>query len=159
MAKAKKTRAKRANVEVTETTYLPNIIKKLAELTQTEAHIGAQGNEELAMIAGIHEYGSMKAKIPARSFIGTGRRKSQRAISQLAKQGVNALVQGNETAQGLLTKIGRTGQEKTLNNFDKIRTPPLSPRYALRKKGRKNKLLVQEQQLRDAITYTIVERK
>lgn len=159
MAKAKRTRAKRANVEVTETTYLPDIIKKLEELTQTEAHIGAQGDEKLAMIAGIHEYGSLKARIPARSFIGSGRKKSQRAISQLAKQGVNAIVQGNETARGLLTKIGTTGQEKTLKNFDKIRTPPLSPRYVLRKKGRRSKILVQEQKLRDAITYTIVKRK
>ncbi|AYB36802.1 hypothetical protein [Brevibacillus laterosporus] len=159
MAKAKKTRSKRANVEITKTTYLPDILKKLHELTKNEVHIGAEGNAELAMIAGIHEYGSLKAKIPARSFIGSGRKKSQRVISQLAKQGVNAIVQKNETARGLLNKIGAAGQDKTLKNFDKIRTPSLSPRYSLRKKGRKNKILVQEQRLRDAITYTIVSRK
>lgn len=38
----------------------------------------------------------------------------------LGKEGVNAIVQGNETARGLLTKIGTTGQDKTLKNFDKI---------------------------------------
>lgn len=159
MAKAKKTRSKRANVEITETTYLPDILKKLEKLTEIEVHIGASGDEELAMIAGIHEHGSLKARIPARSFIGTGKKKSQRAISQLAKAGVNDIVQKNETARGLLNKIGSTGQEKTLKNFDKIRTPPLSPRYARRKRGRKNKILVQEQKLRDSITFTIVPRK
>lgn len=158
MAGARRTRARRANVEVTESTFLPAIIQKLRGLTKKEVHIGAQGDAELAMIAGIHEYGSLKAKIPARSFIGTGKKKSQAAISKQARAGVNNIVQNSETATGLLEKIGAIGKEKTLKNFDRIRTPPLSPRYAWRKKGQKNKILVQEKALRDSITFIIVDK-
>ncbi|TPG84964.1 hypothetical protein EEL32_15075 [Brevibacillus laterosporus] len=159
MPGARRTRTRRANVDITETTFLPAIIKKLRGLTEKEVHIGAKGDEELAMIAAIHEYGSMKAGIPARSFIGTGKKKSQAAISKLVRAGVNKIVQNHETPEGLHNQIGATGQERTIKNFDKIRTPPLSPRYVVRKKGQKTKLLVQEQALRDSITFVIVAKR
>lgn len=155
---ARRTRTRRANVDITELSFVPDLLRKLEGLMNLEVHIGASGDEEIAKLAGIHEYGSLKAKIPSRSFIGSGRKKSQRTISQLVKRGVNNIVQGSETARGLLTKIGETGKEKTIKNFDRIRTPPLSPRYAVRKTGNKRKILVQEQKLRNSITYKIVRK-
>ncbi|OPA77509.1 hypothetical protein BVG16_13735 [Paenibacillus selenitireducens] len=157
MSKARRTRSRRANVEVTEVTYLPDILRKLEELTKHEVHIGASGDQETAMIAGIHEYGSLKAGIPARSFIGTGKKKAQAAISKLAKSGVNAIVQKSETARGLLESIGQEGESRVVKNFDKIRTPSLSPLYA-RRKGN-GKILVQEQKLRDSITFIVIPKK
>ncbi|MCJ8015231.1 hypothetical protein MUG84_26540 [Paenibacillus sp. KQZ6P-2] len=158
MPKATRRRTKRANVEVTETTYLPGILKKLEELTKYEVHIGASGDTETAKIAAIHEFGSVKAGIPARSPIGGGKRKAQAAISKLVKAGVNEIVLKNETAQGLLEKVGQTGLKKTLQNFDKIRQPPLNPIYAKRK-GNNKILVAQEKKLRDSLKFVVVRKR
>ncbi|KEQ22872.1 phage virion morphogenesis protein [Paenibacillus tyrfis] len=157
MSKAKRTRTRRANIEIDETTYLPDILKKLKRLTASETHIGASGNAELAMIAGIHEYGSQKAGIPPRSFIRSGRNKAAAAVSKLARTGLTAVVEGNKQPEQLLGELGELAKARVLKNFDKLRTPPLSPIYARRKGS--NKLLIEEQQLRDSITYIIVPRR
>lgn len=157
MPKKKRRSYRRANIEVTEETYLPGIIDALQELVTKEVHIGAQGDEELAMIAGIHEYGSLKAGIPARSFIGAGKKKAQTPISRVVKEGVVELVTGNLETDDLLRKIGDVGKDRVLKNFDKMRTPPLSPLYA-RRKGNK-KILRDEEQLRESITAMVVKKK
>lgn len=157
MPKKKRRSYRRANIEVTETTYLPGIIENLRELATKEVHIGAEGDEELAMIAGIHEYGSIKAGIPARSFIGTGKMKAQATISKAVKAGVVKLVTKNETVNGLLQEISDVGLAKVVKNFDKLRTPPLSPLYA-RRKGNKQ-ILHDEETLRDSLTAKIVPKK
>ncbi|MEY9097090.1 hypothetical protein [Paenibacillus sp. RC84] len=156
MPKKTRRRARAANVTVNEWTYLPDILKKMRGLSREEVHIGVEGEGEGAMIAAIHEFGSVKAGIPARSFIGTGKKKAQAAISKLAKAGVNEIVLKNQTATGLLIAIGAIGTNRVLKNFDKIRTPELSPIYAKRKGN--NKILVQEQKLRDSITSILVRR-
>lgn len=157
MTKATKRRSKRANVTVTETTYLPSIIKKLNKLAAQEVLIGATGDAETAMIAAIHEFGSKKAGIPARSFVGTGKQKAQAAIGKLARAGVNSIILKSETGPGLLNKIGEIGRERMLKNFDKIKTPPLTARYAKRKGN--NKILRQEEQLRGSISFVVVPSK
>lgn len=157
MTKAKKTRSKRANVTVTKSDYLPDILKKLRKLTGIEVRIGATGDAETAEIAAVHEFGSLKKGIPARSFVRLGRKKAQTAIGKLARAGVTEIVLKNETAEGLLKGIGQLAKDRMLQNFDKIRTPSLSPIYAKRKGSKK--LLVQEKQLRDSITFVIVPRK
>ncbi|MGN7359463.1 hypothetical protein ACTHPF_20520 [Paenibacillus sp. SAF-054] len=158
MPRATRRRTRRANVEVTETTYLPGILKKLEELTKHEVHIGVQGDAETAMIAAIHEFGSVKAGIPARAPIGGGKRKAQAAISKLVKSGINEIVLKNETAQGLLQNVGQTGLQKLTQNFDKIRQPPLNPIYA-RKKGNNKILVAQEKKLRDSLTFIVVRKR
>lgn len=157
MPKKKRRSYRRANIEVTEDTYLPGIIKALQGLVKQEVHIGVQGDEEIAMIAGIHEYGSLKAGIPARSFIGSGKKKAQAPITKVVKAGVVELVTGNLDADDLLRKIGEVGTERVLKNFDKLRSPALSPIYA-RRKGNK-KILQDEENLRDAITSVIVPKR
>ncbi|PAD73674.1 hypothetical protein [Paenibacillus campinasensis] len=157
MPKKRRRSYRRANIEVTEDTYLPGIIETLQDLVTREVHIGAQGDEELAMIAGIHEYGSIKAGIPARSFIGSGKKKAQTPIARVVKEGVVELVTGNLDADDLLRKIGDVGKERVLKNFDKLRTPPLSPIYAKRKGNKK--ILRDEEQLRESITAVIVPKR
>ncbi|MNV24477.1 hypothetical protein D3C71_1155440 [compost metagenome] len=110
------------------------------------------------MIAGVHEFGSTKMGIPARSFIRSGKKKSQAAASKIAKAGVNEIVHGSETARGLMDKMGTVALEKTIKNFDRIRTPPLSPIYAKRRSGSAKKILVQESKLRESLAYIIVPR-
>lgn len=147
---------RRANIEVTENTYLPGIIETLQDLVTQEVHIGAEGDEETAMIAGIHEYGSLAAGIPARSFIGSGKKKSQAPITKAVKAGVNEMVTGNLSAKGLLKEISEVGLNRVVKNFDKLRTPPLSPIY-VKRKGNK-KILHDEETLRDSLTAKIVPK-
>ncbi|MCZ8518881.1 phage virion morphogenesis protein [Paenibacillus caseinilyticus] len=157
MTKTRRTSRRRANVTVTEESKLPDMLRKLEELAAKEVHVGAAGDAELAMIAGIHEYGSIKAGIPARSFIGSGRKKASAAVSKLVRTKLQDLAEGSLDAESFLKQIGDLAQQSVLKNFDRIRTPPLSPIYARRKGSRK--ILVQEQELRDSITYLITGRK
>lgn len=147
---------RRAYVEVTQDADFSAIIEKLKPLTHNEVHIGVQGDAETGMIAGIHEYGSIKAGIPARSFIGSGKKKAQAAISKAVKAGVKEIVLGNKSANDLYQEVGTVGLDKVLRNFDRIKNPPLSPIYARRKSGRK--ILQDQQKLRDAITFVVVPK-
>lgn len=147
---------RRAYVEVNETTYLPAILDKLRDLVKNEVHIGVQGDAETGMIAGIHEYGSAKAGIPARSFIGTGKKKAQAAISKAVRAGVKEIVFGRKRASDLYQEVGTIGLDKVLRNFDRIKQPPLSPIYARRKSNKK--ILQDQKKLRDAITFVVVPK-
>ncbi|MNY70309.1 hypothetical protein D3C86_2084200 [compost metagenome] len=71
---------------------------------------------------------------------------------------MNEIIHGSETARGLLNKMGTAALEKTIKNFDRIRTPPLSPIYAKRRSGSSKKILIQEAKLRDSLAYIIVPR-
>lgn len=156
MAKKRRRSYRRANVEITETTFIPGIIDSLQELVKNEVHIGVDADPETAMIAAIHEFGSPKAGIPARSIIGTGKRKSQAAISKLVKSGVTAIVEKNKRTDQLLKEIGELGQVRLLKHFDRIKIPPLSAIYARRKTSKK--ILQDEQKLRDSITWKIASK-
>lgn len=131
-----------------------DLITRLVPLTRKEIHIGMQGDEELALVAGVHEYGSAKMNIPARSFIGAGKKKAQAAIGKLVRAGVTEIALDRKNTQSLQTEIGELGLERMKKNFDRIKQPALSPIYARRKAS--NKLLIADEDLRDALTYTIV---
>ncbi|WP_234399636.1 hypothetical protein [Paenibacillus popilliae] len=133
------------------------LITRLLPLRHKEIHIGMQGDEELALVAGVHEYGSAKMNIPARSIIGAGKKKAQAAIGKLVRAGVTQIALGRKGAQSLQTEIGELGLDRMLKNFDRIKQPALSPIYARRKSG--NKLLIADEDLRNALTYTIVSKE
>ncbi len=126
-------------------------------LAQKEVHVGMQGDAELAMIAGVHEYGSAKMGIPARSFIRTGRNKSRAPVGKLVRAGVTDIAFGRKKASSLMDAIGRAGLDRTAKNFDRIRQPPLTARYKATRGGRK--LLQRDQDLRDSLTYVITKKR
>jgi phage gpG-like protein len=136
---------------------LAALVGRFRPLTQKEVRIGMEGSAELAMIAGVHEYGSVKMSIPARSFIGSGKKKAQAAISKLVKKGVTEIALGHRTVKSLLDEIGELGHERMLKNFDRIKQPGLSPIYARLKTGKK--LLIADKELRDAIVFKVVQKR
>ncbi|MGF9906957.1 hypothetical protein [Brevibacillus porteri] len=156
MAGPRRTRARRANVTVTEETMIPAIRAKLQELATKEVLVGMEGDAELAMIAGVHEYGSAKMKIPARSFIGVGKKRATAPISKRVKSGVQAIAEDTESVHTLLRDIGEIGLDRVLKRFDKIRQPALSPLYAAIKGNKK--ILIRDKDLRDSLTYKIVRK-
>ncbi|GBF73057.1 hypothetical protein PA598K_01342 [Paenibacillus sp. 598K] len=151
-----KSRARRAGVQVTGADNLSKLAARLRPLTQQKVIIGVQGDAELALIAGVHEYGSVKMSIPARSFVLTGRKKGQVPIGKLVRAGVAEIARGRRRIGDMLDEVGRVGLDKMQQNFDRINDPPLSARYARSKIGRR--LLQREQDLRDSLTYDVVPR-
>ncbi|MEJ8306659.1 hypothetical protein [Saccharibacillus sacchari] len=149
-------RVRRANVEVDDNTLIPEMIQRLRGLVENEVHIGMEGGGELALIAAVHEFGSAKMNIPARSYIGTAKKKAQAAISKAVRAGVTEIALGTRDPTSLLQQLGEIGLDKTLKNFDRIKQPPLSPIYASRKRGRK--LLVSDRDLRGSIVFKVVAK-
>lgn len=150
-------RARRVGVQVTGEDNLRLLADRLRPLTTKKVRIGMQGDAELAMIAGVHEYGSIKMKIPARSFIGTGKKKGQAPIGKLVRAGVTEIAYGRKRVEELFAEIGETGLDRMKKNFERIKQPPLSSIYASRKSGSR-KLLHREDELRDSLTYDIVPK-
>lgn len=146
-------RARRANVTYTGDMDLSVMVNRVRPLIDKEVVIGVEGNAELAMIAAVHEFGSAKMNIPARSFIGSGKKKAQAAISKLVRAGVNEIALGNKSVESLLQEIGQVGQQRVVKNFDRIKQPGLSVIYARVKKG--NRLLQSDMDLRESIVFRV----
>lgn len=150
-------RQARANVQVSGADCLRELAGRLRPLTEKVVRVGMQGDAELAMIAGVHEFGSVKMNIPARSFIGTGKKKSRAAIGKLVRAGVTEIAFGRQDVDSLLHDIGRVGLDKTRKNFNRIKQPPLTARYAVTKIGRK--LLQRDKDLAESLTYDVIPKE
>ncbi|GGF77268.1 hypothetical protein GCM10010912_22950 [Paenibacillus albidus] len=154
---SQRSRARRVGVQVTGEDNLQLLAERLRPLTEQKIRIGMQGDAELAMVAGVNEYGSVKMNIPARSFIGTGKKKGQAPIGKLVRAGVTEIAHGRKSVDSLFVEIGETGLDRMKKNFERIKQPPLSARYAAGKTGSR-KLLHREDELKDSLTYDIVPR-
>lgn len=152
-----RSRARRVGVQITGEDNLRRLAEQLRPLIEKKVRIGMQGDTELAMIAGVHEYGSVKMNIPARSFIGTGKKKGQTAIGKLVRAGVTEIAHGRKSVDSLFTEIGEVGLDRMVKNFNRIKQPALSARYAAHKTGPR-KLLQRDEDLRDSLTFDIVPR-
>ncbi|ULO08931.1 hypothetical protein H1230_09235 [Paenibacillus sp. 19GGS1-52] len=150
-------RARRAGVQVTGEDNLQQLAARLRPLTEKKIRIGMQGDAELAMIASVHEYGSMKMNIPARSFIGTGKKKGQAPIGKLVRVGVTEIAHGRKSIDALFAEIGAVGLDRMVKNFNRIKQPALSARYAAHKTGPR-KLLQRDEDLRDSLTFDVVPK-
>lgn len=151
-----RTRSRKANVTITESDFLPDLIRRAKSLTENEVHIGMQGNAELAIVAAVHEFGSAKMKIPARSPFRIGKKRASAAISKVARAGVNQVARGEGTAGALFEQIGIVGQDKVRKSFNRITEPALSINYLHWKEG--NKILIEDAELRDSVTHVVVPK-
>lgn len=145
--------ARATNVRLSRRDRNPQFLAQLRRLAQQEIFIGMQGDAELAMIAGVHEYGSVKEKIPARSFIGVGKKRARSAVTKRIKAGLKAIADGTETTQQLQQDIGEIGKQKILERIAKMKKPKLTAKYA-KSKGNK-KLLIDEDRLKESITHKV----
>lgn len=154
---SQRSRARRVGVQITGEDNLQRLAEQLRPLAGKKVRIGMQGDAELAMIAGVHEYGSVKMNIPARSFIGTGKKKGQTAIGKLVRAGVTEIAHGRKSIDSLFTEIGEVGLDRMVKNFNRIKQPALSARYAAHKTGPR-KLLQRDEDLWDSLTFDVVPR-
>ncbi|ASS66380.1 MULTISPECIES: hypothetical protein [unclassified Paenibacillus] len=151
-------RSSRVKVSMSGTDDINKLRLRLWGLTKKEVHVGMQGDAELAMIAAVHEYGSAKMGIPARSFIRSGRMKSRIPVGKIVRAGVTEIAFGRKRAGVLLEEAGRTGLDRTIKNFERIKQPPLSARYKAERGGGR-KLLQRDKDLRESLTYVIKKKR
>lgn len=135
---------------------LPEMRRRLEELAKTETLIGMEGNAELAMIAGVMEFGSAKNNVPSRPFVRIGKRRATSGINKLVKAGLVEIATGNMESDKLHQDIGELGLAKMEQAFDKMKQPALSAVYAAQKGSKK--LLIDERKLREALTFKKVRR-
>ncbi|MBY9077274.1 hypothetical protein KIH86_03635 [Paenibacillus sp. HN-1] len=150
-------RATSARVQVSGEDNLQVLAARMRALTEKRVAIGIRGDDELAVIAIVHEFGSAPKGIPERSFIRTGKIKSRATINKIVKAGVIEIAYGRKHPNQLYQEIGVAGLEKTAANFERIKQPPLSPIYASHKQGRKL-LQAEEMRLKESLSWSIINR-
>jgi hypothetical protein len=156
MSSARRTRTRRGNVTVTETSMLPAMRQRLAALAQHEIRIGMEGDAEHAMIAAILEFGAPSVGIPSRPFVRNGAKRARAAITKMVKSGLQEIAVGSMRAETLQQDIGDLGLQRMEKAFDSMRKPPLTAIYAKRKGSKK--LLVDERKLRESLTVKVIRR-
>lgn len=89
------------------------IVKNMNKLDKTTVKVGIQagdktsdGKENLAYIAGVHEYGSSDGHIPQRSFIRTALDNNKGEINNLKDKLAGKIVDGSVAPEAALNLIG-----------------------------------------------------
>lgn len=146
------------------------LVKKLGQLSQKRVKVGVlaetggnqthpNSNLSLIELAGVHEFGSEKAGIPARSFIRSTSERPDviRGYQKIAAEQVTKVVDG-ESANAALETLGEYLTERTRETIldNKTSGPPLKPE-TVERKGFSTKLL-DTGALADAIQHKVVDR-
>jgi hypothetical protein len=112
----------------------------------------------------IHEHGEMTAGIPARPTVMPGIADAQRKIAQvmrnIAKKGLSVGASASDYRAGLET-VGQIGRDAIKKRINSNTPPPLAARTLQdrRKRGKMStKTLVDEGEMRNAITYVVEKR-
>lgn len=80
----------------------------------------------VAYVASIHEFGYPEGNIPARPFMRPTAEAKQREWGRLAKQGAKAILNGSQTAEGVLDLLGQKAAGDVAKTIAKIQSPPLA---------------------------------
>lgn len=122
----------------------------------TEADAGGDGELTNPEIAYIHEFGAPEAKIPERPFLIVGVEGALPTITKIMKDGVKAALNGKDTADQTLNKIGLIAQGAVQQ---KIVDGPFVPNaeITIKSKG-SDKPLIDTGALRQAVSYVIEDK-
>ncbi len=148
---------------ITDISQVDSLLQTIDDLSNYSIKVGilgdgtTHGDEEatVLLIATVHEFGLAVQGIPERSFIRAG---FDHYRSQIEENAVELLEQVIYKGLPALTFFDGLGQimvgfiQTYLTDLD---TPPLSP-ITIKKKGSSNPL-IDTGQLRDSITYEVVE--
>lgn len=107
----------------------------------------------VAGVAAVHEFGSPARNIPPRPFMRTTAEEKQSEWSNLIAQGSKAVVNGSETAETMLEKIGLSVVGNIKNTITQITTPVLSP-VTIKRKG-SDKPLVDSGIMLNSVTHRV----
>lgn len=139
---------------------LSGLIARIARL-QDKVIVGVpddathdESGESLAMIALVHEYGSVTRKIPARPFLHPALRKNQNKYSKILAKKATAILLGRISLHQALALVGEAAQADVQKYIVEHQGfAPLKPATIKRKKS--SKPLIDTGQLRQSIRYKI----
>lgn len=139
---------------------LSNLIARVTRL-QDKVIVGVpddethdESGESLAMIAAVHEYGSITRKIPARPFLHPALRKNQNKYSKILAQKATAILLGRFSLNQALALVGEMAQADVQKYIvDHQGFAPLK-KSTIKRKG-SSRPLIDTGQLRQSIRYRV----
>lgn len=155
---------------------MKKMIKQARELNKSTVEVGYLKKDEMAMIAGVQEFGArirvtdkmrnylaatglpLKAStthitIPERSFIRTGATESKEEVLRIANQQIVDVLTGSIKTHKFVEKLGETVKESIQKTAEELRNPSLHP-YTVEMKG-SSKPLIDTGKLLEAIEVKV----
>jgi hypothetical protein len=120
------------------------------------AHDEVSDMGQMAMIAGVHEYGSEKHNIPERSFMRTAVDENVDKLNELKRRLFGKLLDGAVSGEQALGLLGEFLVGRIRRKITEITSPPLAPATVARK--RSSKPLIDSGQMRASVQYKVVMR-
>ncbi|MEQ6856075.1 hypothetical protein AAHH17_16465 [Lysinibacillus capsici] len=137
-------------------------IKNIQQLSKKKAKVGYHNNDEIAMIAGVHEFGArikvtdkMRAYlaatgmplkgstkeivIPERSFLRTGATLAEKDVQKIAEKYFVDAIAGDMSAEKFLELLGEELKKVIQENAEDISKPENHP-YTVEMKGNSDEL-------------------
>ena len=81
----------------------------------------------VAQVAVQNEYGSAPQRIPPRPFFRPTIEQNQTQWKSLSASGIKAILEGNETANSMMEKMGLLISGQIRKSITKVNAPPLAP--------------------------------
>lgn len=123
---------------------------------QQESNLGDRELGEMATIGAVHEFGSPRRRVPARSFMRTSFDEQLNEINNLKRSLHSAVLQRRITVRQALAILGEFMTSKVKKKIDDIKYPPLKNPSERRSGGGTPNPLVDTGQLINSITHTEV---
>lgn len=138
--------------------------KKLKELQGKTIKVGVPASTapyedgiSTAVIAAVHEYGSLTRRIPARPFLRPGVANAIPKINKLLQIKLPDFVSGSINADGVFTLVGEIARSEIVRMWDNNNWTPLKSQSAQKavEKGDRQ-ILLDTGHLKNSITYQVI---
>lgn len=141
------------SIKINDTNRIPNSLRGLSSLNGKKIDVGVFGDEEMAMIAAVHEFGSPKMNIPERSYLRSGYDEHIDETTKQIEKFIPVIIGDGIDAEAFLEAVGMELKGKIQQNLVSIETPRLKDE-TIKRKGSSNPL-VDEGNLLENIDYRV----
>ncbi|MCP4055121.1 MAG: hypothetical protein GY739_19190 [Mesoflavibacter sp.] len=110
-----------------------------------------------AVIAAVHEYGSLTRNVPARPFLRPGVANAIPKINKLLQIKLPDFVEGSINADGVFTLVGEIARSEIVRMWDNNNWSPLKSKSAQKAVEKGNRqILLDTGHLKNSITYQVI---
>ena len=147
---------------MSENAKLKNTVIKVGFPAEGTVSKGKDGEQhattvsEIAMIAGVHEYGSIKKNIPMRAFLRPAIDKNREAIKKLTDDLVMRVLDGTINSKKAFSFLGLYLVRAVKKEITDLREPKLSPKTIAAKGS--DKPLIDTAQMINSVNFVEVSR-
>jgi len=108
----------------------PEILEQIKQIEGAGVAIGIHANSRdyedgtsILMVATVNEFGSVKAKIPERSYLRSAFDENIQQGHEMMRKGIDDIVQGKTTVRKVLNGVGVFAREVTKTKMETIKEP------------------------------------